>query len=50
MWGLDSSGQMIKMAIKYAEKHNIGPNLLMADAIHLPFNDGTFDYELAVAT
>jgi SAM-dependent methyltransferase len=50
MWGLDSSGQMIKMAVKYAEKHNISPRLLMADAVQLPFCDGVFDYALAVAT
>jgi SAM-dependent methyltransferase len=49
MWGLDSSGRMIKMAVKYSEKHNISPCLLIADAVHLPFCDGAFDYAVAVA-
>jgi len=49
MWGLDSSGRMIKLAVKYADKHNISPNLLMADAVQLPFGDDVFDYALAVA-
>jgi tRNA (uracil-5-)-methyltransferase TRM9 len=50
MWGLDSSAQMIRMAVKYAEKYSINPNLLVADAVQLPFEDGVFDYVLAVAT
>lgn len=50
MWGLDSSAQMIRMAVKYAEKYGFKPNLLVADAVQLPFGDGAFDYVLAVAT
>ncbi len=50
LWGLDSSGQMIRMAIKYAEKHDISPNLLWADAVYLPFGECAFDYAIAVAT
>jgi len=49
MWGLDSSAQMIRMAVKFAEKYNIKPNLLVADAVQLPFSNGVFDYVLAVA-
>jgi len=49
MWGLDSSAQMIRMAVKYAEKHNTSPNLLVADAVQLPFCNCAFDYVIAVA-
>jgi len=50
MWGLDSSAQMIRMAVKYAEKYNFQPNLLVANAVQLPFSDGSFDYAVAVAS
>jgi tRNA (uracil-5-)-methyltransferase TRM9 len=49
MWGLDSSAQMIRMAVKYEEKYSFRPNLLVADAVQLPFGNGVFDYVLAVA-
>ncbi len=49
MWGLDSSSQMIRMAVKYAEKFRYKANLLVADAVQLPFDDDVFDYVLAVA-
>ncbi len=38
------------MAEKFNGKHDIRPNLLVADAVHLPFRDGIFDCALAVAT
>ena len=50
MWGLDSSAQMIRMAVKYAEKYRIQPNLLVADGVQLPFGNAVFDYALAVAS
>ncbi len=50
MWGLDSSEQMIRMAVRYSQKHSFTPNLLVADAGYLPFGSGVFDYVLAVAT
>ena len=49
LWGLDSSGQMINMAVKYAAKFNFDARLLVADAVCLPFRDGAFDYAISVA-
>jgi len=49
MWGVDSSEQMIRMALKYAEKYDFKANWLVADAVHLPFRDEVFDCVLAVA-
>jgi tRNA (uracil-5-)-methyltransferase TRM9 len=50
MWGLDSSAQMIRMAVKYAGKYSFKPNLLVADAVQLPFGNEVFDYVVAVAS
>jgi len=50
MWGLDSSAQMIKMAVKYAEKYSFKPSLMVADAVQLPFGNEVFDYVVAVAS
>jgi len=49
MVGLDSSAEMIRMAVKYAEKYNFKADWLVADAVRLPFGNGVFDYVLAVA-
>ncbi|MEI6185807.1 MAG: class I SAM-dependent methyltransferase [Dehalococcoidia bacterium] len=49
-WGLDSSLPMIRMAVKYAQKYSFKPNLLVADAVQLPFSNGVFDYVVAVAS
>lgn len=49
LWGLDSSEQMMKMALKYAAKFNMPVNLLEADAIRLPFKDHSFDWAISVA-
>jgi len=50
MWGLDSSEQMIRMAVRYSQKYSFTPNLLVADAGYLPFGSGVFDYVVSVAT
>jgi SAM-dependent methyltransferase len=42
LWGLDSSGSMINMAVKYAGKFNLDVRLLV--------KDGVFDYAISVAT
>lgn len=49
LWGLDSSAQMINMAVKYADKFKLDVRLLVGDAISLPFKDGSFDYAVSVA-
>lgn len=49
LWGLDSSTQMIRMAVKYAGKFRLNANLLVGDAVSLPFRDAAFDYAISVA-
>jgi tRNA (uracil-5-)-methyltransferase TRM9 len=48
--GLDFSGQMLSLADKYACKFNFGVNLVLGDAVHLPFSENTFDFAIAIAT
>jgi SAM-dependent methyltransferase len=50
LWGIDVSREMVKMAQKYAAKFGFRVNLAVADAVHLPFGDATFDYAIAVAS
>jgi SAM-dependent methyltransferase len=47
--GIDFSKEMVKMAQKYAAKFDFEANLAVADAMHLPFADATFDWAIAVA-
>ncbi len=49
LWGLDISGQMIRLAQKYAAKFNLGVNLAVADAISLPYRSNSFDWAIAIA-
>lgn len=49
LWGLDSSIQMVRMAVKYADKFNFEVNLIAGDATALPFKSQSFDYAVAVA-
>jgi len=49
LWGLDSSGPMINMAVKYAGKYKLDVRLLVADAVCLPFKDSVFDCAVSVA-
>ncbi len=49
LWGLDSSEQMIALAVKYAAKFRFDANLVAGDAARLPFKDGAFDWTIAVA-
>jgi ubiquinone/menaquinone biosynthesis C-methylase UbiE len=50
LFGADFSVEMVKMAQKYAAKFGFEVNLAVADAISLPFSDGSFDWAIAVAT
>jgi uncharacterized membrane protein YbaN (DUF454 family)/ubiquinone/menaquinone biosynthesis C-methylase UbiE len=50
LFGVDVSGRMLALAGKYAEKYNLTFHLVRADARHLPYQDGSFDYALAIAT
>lgn len=49
LYGVDFSGEMLKLARKYAEKFNFQPNLAVADLCSLPFIDDSFDYVISVA-
>jgi len=48
--GIDFSGEMLKMARKYADKYGFSATLLEADARQLPYPDDNFDWAIAVAT
>jgi tRNA (uracil-5-)-methyltransferase TRM9 len=50
LWGLDFSGEMVKQAQKYATKFNFRVNLILGDAVALPYVDASFDRAIAVAT
>lgn len=49
LWGLDSSPPMISLAVKFADKFKFTSNLLVADAVSLPFQDRGFDWVISVA-
>ncbi len=50
LYGLDFSSEMIKMARRYSHKFEFPVNLQVADALHLPFNDKSFHWAMAVAS
>ena len=49
LYGIDFSDGMLKMARKYALKHNFEVNLTAADFCHLPYNNEAFAFVIAVA-
>ncbi|MGA2159459.1 MAG: class I SAM-dependent methyltransferase [Dehalococcoidia bacterium] len=49
LWGLDSSENMINMALKYSAKYKFHTGLIVGDAASLPFKDGAFDWAISVA-
>jgi ubiquinone/menaquinone biosynthesis C-methylase UbiE len=49
-YGIDFSKEMIRLAQKYSSKFDLNVNLSVADAVHLPFNNATFDWAIAIAT
>ena len=50
MWGIDSSPQMLKQAQRYSAKFKFQVNLVVADAVALPFPSNTFNQVISVAT
>lgn len=50
LYGVDFSGEMIKLARRYADKFNFNVDLTIADVSQLPFTDQSFDWAISVAT
>ena len=48
--GLDTSTRMLRQALRYSAKFHFQANLVLADAVSLPFPDNTFDRAISVAT
>lgn len=48
--GVDFSGEMLRFARRYSQKFGFAVRLVSADARHLPFADGIFDWAISVAT
>jgi tRNA (uracil-5-)-methyltransferase TRM9 len=48
--GVDFSARMVALARKYAAKFDFPADLAVADALALPYRNGTFDYAIAVAS
>jgi SAM-dependent methyltransferase len=48
--GVDFSGEMIKLARRYADKFGFDADLAVADVGQLPYADQTFDWAISVAT
>jgi tRNA (uracil-5-)-methyltransferase TRM9 len=50
LYGVDLSSKMLELANKYAEKYALQVNLAEADVRQLPYDNGFFDWAIAVAT
>ena len=50
LWGIDASAGMLQQALRYSAKFHFQVNLVLADAVYLPFPDNTFDWAISVAT
>ena len=48
--GVDISARMLELAARYAEKFDFKVELQQADARDLPYDDGSFNWAIAVAT
>jgi len=48
--GLDFSREMLKLALKYAEKYGFQASFIQGDAVALPYESSAFDHAIAVAT
>jgi ubiquinone/menaquinone biosynthesis C-methylase UbiE len=48
--GVDSSAAMLRQGIRYSDKFTFYVNLVISDALFLPFADNTFDWAISVAT
>ena len=49
LWGIDFSPVMLRQALKYRQKRAFYVNLIVADALSLPFPDNAFDFAISVA-
>jgi SAM-dependent methyltransferase len=49
LYGVDYSSEMLKLAQKYADKHQFKVDLKEADARLLPYENDSFDFAIAVA-
>lgn len=49
LWGLDCSGEMLRLARRYSRKFRLEVSPVRGDAGWLPFCDGSFDWAIAVA-
>jgi tRNA (uracil-5-)-methyltransferase TRM9 len=50
LYGMDFSGEMIKLARRYSHKFEFPVNLQVADARRLPYGNGSFDWAISIAT
>jgi SAM-dependent methyltransferase len=50
LYGVDFSGEMIRLAQRYAAKFSFDVNLTVADIGYLPYADQTFDWAISIAT
>lgn len=50
LYGIDFSTKMLRQAQKYSRKFDFTVHLTVADAIHLPFSNATFNWAIAIAT
>ena len=49
LYGVDSSAEMIRQALRYSTRRGLRAQLAVADARWLPFPDNTFDWAISVA-
>jgi len=49
LYGVDSSPAMLRQGTGYSAKFNFYVNLVISDALSLPFADDTFDWAISVA-
>jgi len=50
LWGVDASVAMLRQALRYSTKFKLHVNLVLGDAIMLPFCDNAFDWAISVAS
>jgi SAM-dependent methyltransferase len=48
--GVDYSPAMLRQGLRYAGRHKLYVNLVLGDALSLPFADNSFDWAISVAT
>jgi tRNA (uracil-5-)-methyltransferase TRM9 len=50
LYGADFSPAMLRQSIRYSAKLSLYVNLVVADALSLPFSENSFDWAVSVAT